>query len=47
MKRVLQFIDLCMQIAKLPLYALISIDFDAVYEHRPGALYSILDVDAL
>ena len=36
-----------MQIAELPLNALISIDFDAVNEHEPGALYSILDVNML
>ena len=36
-----------MQIAELPLYALISIDFNAVDEHRLGALYSVLDVDML
>ena len=36
-----------MQITELPLYALISIDFDAVYEHGPGALYSVFDVDML
>ena len=36
-----------MQIAELPLYALISIDFNAVAEHGPGTLYSILDIDTL
>ena len=36
-----------MQIAELPLNALISIDFDAIDEHRPGALYSVLDVNML
>ena len=36
-----------MQIAELPLYALINIDLDAVDECGPGALYSILDVDML
>ena len=36
-----------MQIAELPLNALISIDFDAVDEHRPGTLYSIFDVNTL
>ena len=36
-----------MQIAKLPLYALISINFDAVDECWPGALYSILDINML
>ena len=46
-KIVLKFIDLCMQIADLPLYVLISIDFDAVDECRPGTLYSILDVEML
>ena len=43
MKRVLKFIDLHMQITDLPLYTLISIDFDAVDEHGPGTLYSVLD----
>ena len=47
MKSVLQFIDLHMHITELPLYVLISIDFDAVYEHAPGAPYSVLDVDML
>ena len=36
-----------MQIAELPLYALISIDFNAVDERGPGTLYSILDIDTL
>ena len=36
-----------MQIAELPLNALISIDFNAVNEHEPGALYSILNVNTL
>ena len=36
-----------MQIAELPLNALINIDFDAVDERGPGALYSILDVNML
>ena len=36
-----------MQIAELPLYVLISINFDAVEECGPGALYSVLDVDTL
>ena len=36
-----------MQIAELPLNALISIDFDAIDEHGPGALYSILDINTL
>ena len=36
-----------MQIAELPLYALISINFDAVDEHRPGALYGVLDIDTV
>ena len=36
-----------MQIAELPLYALISINFDAIDERGSGALYSILDVDML
>ena len=47
MKSVFKFIDLHMQIADLPLHALISIDFDAVDECRPGALYSVLDVEML
>ena len=36
-----------MQITELPLNALISINFDAVDERRPGALYSVLDIDTL
>ena len=36
-----------MQIAELPLNVLISIDFDAVDEHGPGALYSIPNVNML
>ena len=36
-----------MQITELPLYALISINFDAVDECGTGALYSILNIDAL
>ena len=36
-----------MQIVELPLNVLISIDFDAVDECRPGALYSVLDVNML
>ena len=44
MKSVLQFINLCMQIADLPLHVFISIDFDAVNECGPGALYSVLNV---
>ena len=36
-----------MQITELPLNALISIDFNAVDEHGPGTLYSILDVNML
>ena len=36
-----------MQMAELPLYALISIDFDAVYERGPGALYSVFDINTL
>ena len=46
-KSVLKFIDLCMQIADLPLHALISIDFNAVDERGPGALYSLFDVEML
>ena len=47
MKSVLQLIDLRMQIAELPLHVLISINFNAVDDCEPGALYSILDVDML
>ena len=36
-----------MRIAESPLNALISIDFDAVDERGPGALYSILNVNML
>ena len=36
-----------MQITELPLNALISIDLDAVDEHGPGTLYSVLDVNML
>ena len=36
-----------MQIAELPLNALISINFDAVDERGPGALYSVLNVNTL
>ena len=36
-----------MQIAELALNALISIDFDAVDECGPGALYSVFNVDTL
>ena len=36
-----------MQIAELPLNALISINFDAVDEHGPSALYSIFDINML
>ena len=36
-----------MQIAELPLYAMISIDFDAVDECGPGALYSVLNINTL
>ena len=46
-KSVFKFIDLCMQIADLPLHMLISINFDAVDECRLGALYSIWDVETL
>ena len=46
-KSVLEFIDLYVQITDLPLYALTSINFDAVDEHGPGALYSIFDVKML
>ena len=44
MKGVLELINLHMQIADLPLYAFISIDFDAVDECGPGALYCVLDI---
>ena len=46
-KSVLEFINLHMQIADLSLHALITIDFDAVDECGPGALYSILNVKML
>ena len=36
-----------MQIAELPLNALISIDFNAVDECGPGTLYSVFDVNML
>ena len=36
-----------MQIAELPLNVLISIDFDAIDECGPGALYNVLDVNML
>ena len=36
-----------MQIAELPLDVLISIDFDAVDECGPGALYSVFDANML
>ena len=36
-----------MQIAELPLNALISINFDAVDECGPGALYSVFNIDML
>ena len=39
MKSVLELIDLHMQITDLPLYAFISINFNAVDECRPGALF--------
>ena len=47
MKSVHEFIDLCMQITDLPLYTLISIDFDAVDECGPGTLYSVFNVEML
>ena len=47
MKSILKVVDLRMQIADLPLYMLISIDFDAVDECGPGALYSVLNVETL
>ena len=47
MKSILEFIDLRMQIADLPLHALISIDFDAVDEHGPDALYCIFNIKTL
>ena len=40
-------INLRMQIAELPLYALISINFDAVDERGPGTLYSVLNINML
>ena len=46
-KSVFKFIDLCMQIADLPLHMLISIDFDAVDECGPGALYSVFNIEML
>ena len=46
-KSKLEFIDLCMQLADFPLYVLITIDFDGVDEHGPGALYSIFDIETL
>ena len=45
MKSILEFIDLHMQITDLPLYVLISINFDDVDECGPGALYSVIDVE--
>ena len=36
-----------MQIAELPLNAVISIDFNAVDERGPGTSYSIFDVNTL
>ena len=36
-----------MQITEWPLNVLISINFDAVDERGPGALYSVLDVNML
>ena len=47
MKSVLEFIDLHMQITDLPLYALISINFDAVDERGPGTLYCVFDIETL
>ena len=44
MKRILEFIDLHMQIADLPLHAFIGIDFNAIDECRTGALHCVLDV---
>ena len=46
-KSVLKFIDLGMQITDFPLHVLISIDFNAVDEHRPGVLYSVFDIEML
>ena len=46
-KSVHHFINLHMQIADLSLHTLISIDFNAVDECRPGALYSILNIEML
>ena len=47
MKSILQFIDLCMQIADLSLHMLISINFDAVDECGLGTLYSVFNVEML
>ena len=44
MKTILELIDLHMQMTDLSLYVFISIDFNAVDEHGPGALYCILNV---
>ena len=46
-KSVLEFITVHMQITDFPLYALVSIDFNAVDECGPGALYSIFDIEML
>ena len=43
-KSVLELINLHMQIADLPLYVFIRINFDGVYECGPGTLYCILNV---
>ena len=44
MKSVLELIDLHMQIADLSLYAFISINFNAIDECGPGALYCVLNI---
>ena len=46
-KSILEFIDLCMQLADFPLYVLITINFNGVDEHGPGALYSIFNIETL
>ena len=43
-KSILEFINLRMQITNLPLYAFISINFDAIDKCRLGALYCILHI---
>ena len=43
-KSVLELIDLHMQIADLPLYTLIIVNFNAVDECGPGTLYCVLNI---